>query len=182
MSIAFYAKSTMASTTLDVALVKTAWGFSAIAMQQERLVRVFLPWATQCDLWGDIEKTFSGFERNDEGGLGFQQHLQDYFEGNFSRPKGTIDLSGKTDFGQSVLKACYAISPGITLTYGQLASKAGSPRAARAVGGVMARNPVPIIIPCHRVLGSDGALTGYSGSGGVAMKQRLLDHEQQAFA
>ena len=92
-----------------------------------------------------------------------------------------MDISWATEFQQAVLKACCKIEAGKTMTYGELAEQAGYPQAARAVGAVMAKNPIPLLIPCHRVVGRNGALTGYSGTGGVAMKQRLLKHEQ-AFA
>jgi methylated-DNA-[protein]-cysteine S-methyltransferase len=64
---------------------------------------------------------------------------------------------------------------GKLLTYGDIADKIGG--VARAVGGACGANPIPLIIPCHRVVGSDGKLTGFSGDGGIATKQRLLDHE-----
>lgn len=82
-----------------------------------------------------------------------------------------------TEFQRRVLQQCRRIGYGQTITYGQLAAKAGSPHAARAVGTVMAGNRVPLVIPCHRVVGSGGALRGYSGCGGIAMKQRLLELE-----
>jgi methylated-DNA-[protein]-cysteine S-methyltransferase len=82
-----------------------------------------------------------------------------------------------TVFQQEVLEQCRRIGYGKTCTYGQLAAQAGYPRAARAVGGVMARNRVPLIVPCHRVVGTAGALRGYSGCGGTAMKRRLLERE-----
>jgi methylated-DNA-[protein]-cysteine S-methyltransferase len=63
------------------------------------------------------------------------------------------------------------------LTYGQLARRVGSPAAARAVGSTMARNRLPLVIPCHRVVGSGGQLRGFSAPGGVAVKQRLLQME-----
>lgn len=77
-------------------------------------------------------------------------------------------------FGGRVLAACRAIPWGQTMTYGQLAALAGSPRAARAVGNCMARNRLPIVIPCHRVLPAAGRLGNYSAPGGTAMKKRLL--------
>jgi methylated-DNA-[protein]-cysteine S-methyltransferase len=85
-----------------------------------------------------------------------------------------LDLRDLTDFQRRVSLACRQIPWGETRTYGELASRIGSPRAARAVGSVMARNRLPIVIPCHRVLGSGGRLGGYSAPGGLDMKQRLL--------
>ncbi|MEM8736472.1 MAG: MGMT family protein, partial [Planctomycetota bacterium] len=65
-----------------------------------------------------------------------------------------------------------------TMTYGALAKAVGRPNAARAVGGAMAKNRWPLLIPCHRVLGASGKLTGYSGVGGIETKRRLLEHER----
>lgn len=83
-----------------------------------------------------------------------------------------------TPFGRRVAKACRAIPWGATRTYGQLAVLAGRPRAARAVGSVMAKNRTPLVAPCHRVLGANGRLGGFSAPQGVAMKKRLLELEK----
>ncbi len=88
-----------------------------------------------------------------------------------------LDLSGMTPFQQRVVRHCRRIPSGKTLSYAQLAAKAGSPRAARAVGNVMASNRFPLIVPCHRVVGSGGSLGGYSAPDGLNMKRRLLARE-----
>ncbi len=85
-----------------------------------------------------------------------------------------IDLSGMSDFRRRVVRQCRQISYGRTMTYGQLAAKAGSPRAARAVGSCMAANRYPLIVPCHRVLPADGRIGAFSAPGGPEMKRRLL--------
>jgi methylated-DNA-[protein]-cysteine S-methyltransferase len=85
-----------------------------------------------------------------------------------------LDLNGIDDFGQSIYLAARAVGWGETTTYGALAKEVGAPDAARAVGGAMGRNPVPIIIPCHRVLASGGKSGGFSAFGGVLTKERLL--------
>lgn len=77
-------------------------------------------------------------------------------------------------FQRRVVRACRAIGRGQTRTYGQLAAVAGSPGAARAVGQVMATNRVPLVVPCHRVVGASGSLGGFSAPQGIAMKRRLL--------
>lgn len=82
-----------------------------------------------------------------------------------------------TTFQQRVVETVRAIPRGATKTYGEVARLASSPGAARAVGQVMATNPVPIIIPCHRVVGSSGGLGGFSAAGGVRTKQWMLDRE-----
>jgi len=88
-----------------------------------------------------------------------------------------LDLHGYTLFQKRVLAATRGIAYGATVTYAQLAASAGTPRAARAVGHVMARNPVPILIPCHRVTATGGGWGGYSAPQGVVLKRRLLAME-----
>ena len=91
-----------------------------------------------------------------------------------------LDLDGVPAFHRAVLAACRRIGYGRTMTYAQLARAAGRPRAVRAAGTAMARNPLPIIIPCHRVVRSDGGLGGYSAPQGVSLKARLLELEAAA--
>jgi len=86
-----------------------------------------------------------------------------------------LDLKG-TEFQMKVWKALLTIPYGRTLSYGQLAAMTGNPKASRAVGMANNRNPIPIIVPCHRVIGSDGSLTGYGG--GLEIKQKLLELEK----
>lgn len=101
--------------------------------------------------------------------------LKEYFDGkrrDFDLP---LDWSGMGEYQAEVLRACYAIPYGEVRTYGGLARQTGRPKAARAVGNIMATNPIPIVIPCHRVIGSDGSLHGYGG--GLDIKARLLKME-----
>lgn len=86
-------------------------------------------------------------------------------------------MKGHPPFDRAVWKACAEIPRGETRTYGWVARRIGRPGAARAVGGALGRNPFAPAVPCHRVVGSDGRLTGYSGRGGVAAKRRLLRKE-----
>lgn len=91
-----------------------------------------------------------------------------------------VDLEGLTSFSRRVLELLREVPPGEVVTYGELAARAGSPRAARAVGSVMARNPIPVIFPCHRVIASDGTLGGFSGGTreeALAFKESLLRYE-----
>lgn len=89
-----------------------------------------------------------------------------------------LNLGAQTEFQQAVTEACRRIPPGDTLSYAELAEQVGSPGAARAVGNCMAKNPVPIIVPCHRVLASGGKLGGYSMGEGLPVKRRLLRLER----
>ena len=89
----------------------------------------------------------------------------------------TLDLSGRSDFARSVYAALRAVPAGETISYGGLAAQVGRPSAARGVASVMAANPIPLIIPCHRVVGANGRLTGFSGAEGIATKAQLLAAE-----
>lgn len=84
-------------------------------------------------------------------------------------------------FKNKVYKICSSIPKGKVATYGQLARLAGKPKAARAVGVFMKNNPDAPIVPCHRVVASDGRLTGYSGEGGIAQKKKMLQKEGVLF-
>src|SRR5207248_10965245 len=88
-----------------------------------------------------------------------------------------LDLSRLSEFQNRVVRACRRIARGRVRTYGELAAACGSPGAARAVGTVMAKNRYPIIVPCHRVVGSAGSLGGFSARDGINMKRRMLEME-----
>lgn len=101
--------------------------------------------------------------------------LQSYFEGHAVDLRGVeLDLDRASPFHRKVYEAARGIDWGRTSSYGRLASEVGAPGAARAVGQAMARNPVPIIIPCHRVLASGARMGGFSAYGGTLTKKRLL--------
>ena len=88
-----------------------------------------------------------------------------------------VSLNGITEFRREVLSACRHVPYGESCSYGDLAARIGRPKAARAVGTAMAQNPIPLIIPCHRIVGAQNRLGGYSAPGGLEMKQRLLELE-----
>lgn len=100
--------------------------------------------------------------------------LAEYAAGSRTRFEVPIRLEG-TRFQREVWEAICAIPQGETLSYRELASRVGRPRASRAVGAATGANPVSILVPCHRVVGSNGTLTGYAG--GIERKRRLLEHE-----
>jgi len=101
-----------------------------------------------------------------------RRQLDEYFDGKRDSFALDVDLRGTAPFAEQVLGELAHVPYGETTTYGSLAAKVGSPRAARAVGMVMNRNPIPIVLPCHRVVGANGNLTGYAG--GLHVKERLL--------
>lgn len=106
--------------------------------------------------------------------------LREYFSGTRQTFDLPLDLARLPPFTRRVLDCLRQVPAGTTVTYGALAAMAGNPRAARAVGAAMAGNPLPIVIPCHRVIGAGGALVGYSGGKGLETKAWLLEFERSA--
>jgi len=104
--------------------------------------------------------------------------LKAYLSGDLSAPDHIAVDGGGTAFQKKAWAALRTIPPGETWTYGQLAAKLGSPNAARAVGLANALNPINLFVPCHRLIGSNGALTGYGG--GIERKRWLIAHEREA--
>ena len=103
------------------------------------------------------------------------RQLGEYFDGQRTRFDVPLDLSGGTAFQRAVWRVLLAIPPGGTCSYGDVGERIGNPAAVRAVGAAVGRNPVSIIVPCHRVLGKGGTLTGYAG--GLDRKTALLKLE-----
>jgi methylated-DNA-[protein]-cysteine S-methyltransferase len=101
-----------------------------------------------------------------------RRELDEYFEGKRRTFDLPVDVALLADFNRRVLRELARVPYGEVVTYGELAARSARPRAARAVGTVMNRNPLPIVLPCHRVIGSNGKLTGYAG--GLERKEALL--------
>jgi len=163
-------------TEVKIGLFQTAFGWVGIARSPEGLLYLTLPQpdseAARRALrhrWGDDAR------RDDDALVDVAAKLRRYFDGQDVSFDETLDLTGATDFQRRVWQETRRIPRGQTLTYGQLARRVGSPRAARAVGQAMAHNPWPVIVPCHRVVGHDGRLTGFGG--GLDMKRRMLEME-----
>ena len=133
--------------------------------------------------YGGSESEFAGWVgrrlrstpiRSTERTAVVRRELDDYLRGrrlSFSVP---VDLRHVTPFQRSVLEAARAVPRGQVASYSDIGRRIGKPGAARAVGQALGSNPVPIVVPCHRVLASDGSLGGYSGRGGLRTKRRLL--------
>jgi methylated-DNA-[protein]-cysteine S-methyltransferase len=106
---------------------------------------------------------------------GVRRELDEYFEGHRRDFDVPIDWSLASEFGRRILKATAAIPFGQVSTYGKVAAQAGNPKASRAAGRALGANPIPIVVPCHRVVGTNGQLTGYTG--GLDRKVALLQIE-----
>jgi methylated-DNA-[protein]-cysteine S-methyltransferase len=109
-----------------------------------------------------------------------RRELDEYFEGKRKEFDLPVDLAALPSFQQLVLAELQLVPYGATATYGGLAERIGRPRAARAVGGALNKNPVPIVVPCHRIVGASGSLVGYAG--GLERKQKLLALEGAVIA
>ncbi len=113
-------------------------------------------------------------ERNPKAVQTVLAQLREYFAGDRASFNLLVDISQLTTFQRSVLDVACRIAPGQVWTYQRVAQELGRPRSSRPVGGALAHNPIPIVIPCHRVIASDGSLGGYSGGSGLKAKRWLL--------
>jgi methylated-DNA-[protein]-cysteine S-methyltransferase len=126
-----------------------------------------------------LRRRFGTFDlRKTDNPLGISARLRAYFAGDLHAVDDIPVDNGGTKFQESVWTALRRIPPGTTMTYGALASRLGVPQANRAVGAANGQNPSSIVVPCHRLVGADGTLTGYSG--GLERKRWLLAHEGAA--
>ncbi len=112
--------------------------------------------------------------RSDDAVAEAMKQVKEYLAGQRTKFDLPLDMSAMSEFQRRVLTIALKIPRGQYLTYGDVAKAIGKPQASRAVGQALGHNPVPIVIPCHRVLGSDGSLHGYSGGGGIQTKAWLL--------
>jgi methylated-DNA-[protein]-cysteine S-methyltransferase len=157
---------------VDVAydLAESPMGDLLVAVTEQGLCRVaFRPDEALDDLAGDFSARVLRLPRRLDV---VRRQLDEYFAGRRREFELETDLSPVPAFQQHVLQELVRVPFGEVTTYGTLAAKIGRPRAARAVGGALNRNPVPIVLPCHRVIGSTGSLVGYGG--GLERKEALL--------
>jgi len=114
------------------------------------------------------------FEETDDA-ADIRKRLEAYLDGKFTALDAIEVETGGTEFQERVWRQLRRIPVGTTISYGELARRVGNPKASRGVGAANGRNPVAIVVPCHRVIGTDGTLTGYAS--GVERKRWLLAHE-----
>jgi len=156
------------------ALVQTAWGVLAFAVGPAGLRRLILPGLGKAVLVRRVCAADSNPVYDPMLWLGFQKKLKRYFDGSDVEFDQQVDLRGCTAFVRSVYRRCRQVRRGEVISYGALARAVGRPGAARAVGLAMSRNPCALVVPCHRVIASDGGLRGFSAPGGTALKRRML--------
>ncbi len=178
--------------TIKYTIFRTKWGWFGLAGTEDRLWRTCLPLSGPEEVKSHLLKNLTIMDR--DSGIGhrvsrirfdknlfkmLQEQIIAYFEGvcvNFSRDI-PVALDGFSMFSRSVLKVCRDLKFGEKITYSVLAKKLGRSSAVRAVGNALAKNPLPLIIPCHRVIHSDGKIGGFSAPGGEKIKEKLLNHE-----
>jgi methylated-DNA-[protein]-cysteine S-methyltransferase len=163
-------------------IFETRWGYFGLAGTESALCRTCLPGRKPERIKSQLLRNLPAAQCDETFFKILQEQITAYFKGscvNFS-PDIPVLLDGFSTFGRSVLMTCRQIKLGQTTSYGGLAKRIGRPAASRAVGNALAKNPLPLIIPCHRVLRTDGRLGGFSAPGGIAFKQRMLELERQA--
>lgn len=166
---------------LKCGLTETALGWVGVAGGPEGIVRATLPCASAPEAQEALKDGLrAALERDDAAFVDVLQALRRYCAGEQKELDFPLDLSAGTPFQQKVWTATQAIPYGKTASYRDVAWEVGCLKGARAIGQAMHRNPVPLFVPCHRVIGSDGQLHGFGG--GLPLKQRLLDLEGQASA
>lgn len=162
-------------------LFETDLGSGGVVASEEGLLEVFLPFGG-ADGEGMLAQIASRYpSAAEENPIARQAAdiLARYFAGEPVAFSLAIDLRGFTPFQWAVYRAVMAIPCGEVRSYSQIAAEIGRAGSARGIGGAMARNPLPIIIPCHRVVGKSGGMTGYSAPGGIGSKRWLLDMEKR---
>jgi methylated-DNA-[protein]-cysteine S-methyltransferase len=182
--------STMSLGIADVHIFPSELGWIALAWHGQRLTRLSFGHPSAAAAAASLEEAAEALDESQKEGpaaktssppgwiIALAERLQSYAAGSDqSFADVPVDLDHLSAFQQRVVQACRAIGRGKVRTYGELAGAAGSPGAARAVGNVMSSNRYPIIVPCHRVVGSAGSLGGFSARDGINTKRRMLEME-----
>ena len=168
---------------LKYVIFKTKWGFFGLLADNTGLLRTILPTRNF-----QTAKTylpvgmFRSAKQDEKLYPELQEYIKDYYKGtyiNHNRLNFPVSCPKLSSFACKVLKVCKEVPIGKTVTYWQLAKKAGFPKAARAVGNVLAKNPLPLLIPCHRVIRADGKIGNFSAPGGAKTKKKMLEHEKR---
>lgn len=164
----------------QLAAFPTELGWGALLATKYEVVQLVLGRASAAEALNEVDTSLVEDSTPRHSWQRLIQRLQDFARGrvvDFSDVP--LDMADFTPFQQAILRECRKVPYGQTISYGELAARAGSPRAARAVGSTMAACRQGIIIPCHRVVAASGALGGFGGPAGVKFKRQLLELEQR---
>lgn len=162
-------------------IFKTKWGYFGLFGTEYALYRTQLPGPEREKIKSLLLRDIPVAKFDKSFFRPLQEQINTYFEGAHVDFRDIpIEMEGFSSFSGLVLTACRNVRFGRTITYAGLAKKIGRSAAARAIGNALARNPLPLIIPCHRIIRGDGKVGGFSAIGGAVLKAKLLKHEQAA--
>jgi O-6-methylguanine DNA methyltransferase len=173
----------MSKTSPKYVIFKTKWGFFGLLADSKGILRTVLPMSSF-----EIAKRYLlvGMYLETKQDLklcsALQKSIKDYYKGcyvGFKNIKFALNWENFTDFSKKVLNVCIKIPPSQTITYSQLAKRSGFPKAGRAAGSVLAKNQLPLIVPCHRVVRTDGKIGKFSAAGGSRTKKKMLEFEKR---
>jgi methylated-DNA-[protein]-cysteine S-methyltransferase len=160
-------------------IFEVEWGWFGLFGTENALLRTSLPTSSHSRCQRELLKDIERATRDKAYFKSVQEKVSSYYKGkeaDFSDVP--VDISGLGGFTKRILKECRKIKPGQTLTYSQIAAKAGSDKGARPAGNALASNPLPLIIPCHRIICANGNPGGFSGQGGKKTKRKMLNFEK----
>ena len=164
------------------AVFLTAWGWAGFVVDRKGLLIFVLPEERKEDVLFKIRKELkcNNLLEDNRGWESLIKKVKEYYTGKkVDFMDCQLNLDNYTNFQKKILQTVKKISYGEIRSYKEAAEAAGYPRAYRAVGNTMRNNPLPLIIPCHRVIKSDGGLGGFSGKEGIALKREMIDIESK---
>lgn len=160
-------------------IFKTAWGWFGLLGENNALIQSVLPNPSRQAARHALLDGQPSARQDPNAFADCRRRIVSYYQGKpVDFQQIPVDLSKLSPFYQDVLRALRGVRYGQTLTYSQLAAQVGRPKAIRAAANAVAANPLPLIIPCHRIIRQDGALGGFSAVGGAAVKEKMLRWEQ----
>ncbi|MBA7571594.1 methylated-DNA--[protein]-cysteine S-methyltransferase [Candidatus Atribacteria bacterium 1244-E10-H5-B2] len=172
----------MSEKYLKCTIFLTAWGWTGFVVDRKGLRIFVLPEERKEDVLFKIKKElkYNNLFEDNRGWESLIKKVKEYFAGKkVDFIDCQLNLDNYTNFQKKVLQIVKEIPYGEIRSYKEAAEAAGYPRAYRAVGNTMRNNPLPLIIPCHRIIKSDGGLGGFSGKEGIALKRKMIDLESK---
>jgi O-6-methylguanine DNA methyltransferase len=166
---------------ITYSVFQTKLGWMGVAKGEEGLKKIILPSALAQNVEEILLGQFPDSLRDDTGLQPVTKMLGSYYQGKRLSQDIPLDWSGSTNFSVAVWRAAQSIPWGEVRTYQWLSLYLEKPRSFRAVGGALGRNPFPIVVPCHRVIRTDGALGGFSAPTGIQLKRKMLELEGVRF-
>lgn len=167
------------NSVIQYQVFKTKWGYFGIGAKNGKIIVTVMPNKSKERVKVLLLKQLPSAVHKSGLCPNARTQIIRYFSGkSYDMNSVKVDLNHLKAFEKSVLTACTKVNHGQTASYNDLAKMIKKPRSSRAVGNALAKNPIPLIIPCHRVICSDGTIGNYSGSGGAKTKKMLIEHEK----